>query len=240
MQNENILTVREDTGTGAIGFALDGVNPDLEISVASEGLLVAHDLIEHQNGLQAIGPIDDEMQALGGVWFVRGCMGELRRDGVGARYSIEENLASDFSRMVVDHCYSSESLVVPFVPELDDEETESAFAEIIRIAKAEAESELDDESKLENADAIAEFWGACLPNLRAGYIKARDRFGDVYEANAQFWAIVEAVEPYLKNVGYEGQQIKLTWGDGRAVCEEHFEFDQSEYEHEFDSENAPH
>ena len=214
-----ILTAREDEDSGELGYCLDDLEAGISFSTTTEGLIIAHDLIEHQNGIAAIGPIDDEMEALGAIWFVRGCLGELRRDHVGSMHSIEENIASDFARMCRDFLWNDERLNPPVTRALDEDET---FREIISIAKREARGEIEPDEAREHADRIRQFWAACLPFMRIGYRKARKRFGDSYTANRQFWAIADALDPLLKSCEYAGQQIELTYGDGQARAWEYY------------------
>ncbi|AYA64269.1 hypothetical protein [Alteromonas sp. RKMC-009] len=48
-----------------------------------DGSLLAHDYIDHQHGLEAIGTIEDELKALGCAWAIRGhYAGELQEDGI--------------------------------------------------------------------------------------------------------------------------------------------------------------
>jgi len=82
-----------DRCTGEYGFLLKSLPSVYDYpSVSDEGELIAHDLVEHQQGVKSIGSVGDELIALGGVWKVRGYSGML---GMNSRYSPEENLSSD-------------------------------------------------------------------------------------------------------------------------------------------------
>ncbi len=209
----NTLTVRQCAESGELGYCLDDLPRDIEHSVATEGLLIAHDLIEHQNGTKRIGPIADEMQALGAIWFVRGQWGDLRRDNVGSMHSVEQNIASDFARMVQDHQWNGEKL---YAGKTEAHGHDNTFCEIVRLAKRDARQEMEDI----DAALWKEFWSVCVPFMRIGFDKAEKRFGDGLKANTQFWSIAEALQPYMQRAEYEGQRIELSWGNGEAFCDE--------------------
>lgn len=102
MKTVTLIAFRDES-TGELGLGVKGMPKDETTNAAQDGLTIAHDLIEHVNGPQCIGTIDDELEALGAIWYVRGQHGELRRDNIGSRYTIEENLASDVTWMFRDH-----------------------------------------------------------------------------------------------------------------------------------------
>jgi len=92
-----ILTCVEDNVTGELGLIVDGLKQlSNEFMATTEGLIIAHDLIEHQNGIKAIGSIDDELEALGACWWIRGQWGLLRE---GSYNSPEEGLARDVGHL---------------------------------------------------------------------------------------------------------------------------------------------
>jgi hypothetical protein len=82
-----------DDCTGEYGFLLKGVNTiDSYPSVSPTGSLIAHDLLEHQQGVVTIGSVGDELIALGGVWKVRGELGMINQKST---VSPEQHLVSD-------------------------------------------------------------------------------------------------------------------------------------------------
>ena len=50
-----------------------GYDTDCEFS---QGNLAAHDIVEHLDGVENIGPVEDELQALAAVWYCRGQFGD--------------------------------------------------------------------------------------------------------------------------------------------------------------------
>ncbi len=211
------LTLRSevDEETGVLGLLIDGVR-SRGMFVASEGLLIAHDIIEHQNGLAAIGPIDDEFQALGGIWFVRGQLFDLRRDGMGSAHTPHEHVAADVARMYRDYCFGEP--LDTAVPRTTATDLDEDFADILRIARHECLAEVDAQDR----KPLEPYLRAALAHMRIGYRKAVRRFRG-RDANAQFWAIAEAVDRATKQVEFEGQRFHLAYGDGTARCEEIYE-----------------
>lgn len=215
-----ILEAFRDESTGELGLGVKGMPRDETTNAAADGLTIAHDLIEHVNGPQAIGTIDDELEALGAIWYVRGQHGELRRDRVGSVYTIEQNLANDVTRMFRDHVAGDQyvSYRVPRSRPCDADD------DLIRILEAGDES-YRGEFNEDEREGLAEKWAAyravALVRMRAGWRKAYrkwERLGR-FAANNRFWEIAEAVDSGAKPQ-YEGQQFRLSYGLGGATCEE--------------------
>lgn len=226
-----VMTVREDHELGGLGLALPGMDRD-GVNPSTDGLTVAHDLLEHQNGAGEIGGIDDELEALGAIWFVRGQFDDLRRDDRGSRFTVHENIASDVVRMFRDYFYGAPvetDARVPLsrpLPEADED-----FREVIRCAVKDALRELsDDADEKEAKRQLRKYLRVCLPRMRAGYRKARRRFKDARNANRLFWAITEAVDQAIgkrsvynsaSGLEAEGQQYTLEYTltqDGAATA----------------------
>ncbi len=74
------LVAFEDEPTGNLGLIVKG-SEGPEIYSDNKGSLIAHDIVEHQNGMAAIGGIDDELEAIGALWQVRGRHGTLLHEG---------------------------------------------------------------------------------------------------------------------------------------------------------------
>lgn len=211
MKTRTILTAKRDDEFGGIGLCIPGTNPTVTFNPAQDGLTVAHDLIEHVNGPREIGTIDDELEALGAVWFVRGQFSDLNRDGRGSAYTAHENIASDITRMFRDFFYGS--YVSLSVPRTRACEADDDFREIIECAVKEARSELnDDEIPEEVAHKQRMYMAVCLPRMRIGYRKAKRKYKHGRDANRLFWEIADAVDPYAKRCEFEGQQFELIYG----------------------------
>lgn len=225
-----LLVCFRDEMTGELGLGLQNMPRNEETNAAHEGFTIAHDLFEHINGPEHIGTIDDELQALGALWFVRGESGDLnpyRR----SHYTPHQSLTGDVSRMFVDivngaDCsinfeYSSEE-----TPDID-------FQEIADYARRMILQEFDEEQSAEYADKIEPYLCTVQARMRQGYDKAQVKYKG-QDINGLFWEVAHKVSPYCKAPEYEGAQYQLTYGfrDGQPVayCEEHYpEFnDESE------------
>ena len=216
------LVSKEDNETGELGLIIKGMRVTNYPSVASTGLLIAHDLLEHQNGISAIGSISDELEALGGVWFVRGQHYDMDR-GKPAYHTPETHLASDVSNMAELVCNG-----VPirgFSKKTYKHFQDDAFIEIIELGRESYKSEMDcyEDSDF---DPLNDYFSYCLHAMRKGYRKAEKRFNRV-NANTLFWDIAGAVDPYASNVDYENQEFRLFYSADRVYCEEIYDY--SEY-----------
>lgn len=203
------------------GFAIVGV-PRTDGFMADRGRgisFIAHDLIEHQNGVKNIGPIWDEMEAMGGIWHTRGRWGDLQRGGYSI-YTVEEHIASDFVRMGRDYTWGDDSLY-PLLRRTRPHDYDDAFQEIIDHTRKGLRAELDDDEYRDfNMDLYCE---QMLHRLRTGYRKAERRFGDRFESNSLFYKISEEVNRKVKWIDYEGQRFRLGYGGGQCTVEPIYE-----------------
>jgi hypothetical protein len=204
-----------DRETGELGLVVRGMKVSHYPSAANEGLLIAHDLIEHVNGIAKIGSIDDELEALGGVWFTRGHISDIRRDGRGSMVSAEDNLASDVINLA--RIYNDGVNFRSAVPRTRSHLHDDAFNEIIRLARDMVSSEIDEEYR--NAERLDAFFSAALHYLRSGFNKAKCKHGTWQAANCKFWNIAEAVDPHAKRPEFEGMEYRLTYSRDDARCE---------------------
>ena len=68
-----ILEVIRCAMTGELGVAPEGARNIDDYMADTDGVLTAHDLLEHVNGAEHIGGIGDELEALGAIWYGRQC-----------------------------------------------------------------------------------------------------------------------------------------------------------------------
>ena len=216
------LIAREDMATGEVGLVVEAMKMIDTFMVAREGATIAHDLLEHQNGIESIGSIDDELEALGGVWFIRGQTGMIRRGG--SMWSPEESLASDVCNLGEIYMRGVEFRTpIPKTRACDHDES---FEEMIRIGMKSLRDELSyDEDEPIDYSRMNEYRDACIHYLRTGYRKAQRKYKDSYTAQRMFWNIADAVEPYVREVEYEGQEFMLSYDKTRAYCEEFYNED---------------
>lgn len=189
--------------SGELGLCLDGMKMGY-IDAATSGELVAHDIIEHQNGAKSIGGICDELEALGGVWFARGQHGYLRP---GSRHAPQEDLASDVMNLlsyVNNGCRLERKYSYTHRHDYDEE-----FEYIIELARKDARD--CDEPFSEEYGKIV------LHALRTGFRKASRRFESGFAANRMFWHISEAVNSLIKyEMEWEGQEFLLGYTQNEA------------------------
>jgi hypothetical protein len=211
------LVATDDEYDTALGFVIKGM-PKFEGRFADrDGIGVAHDVLEHQNGLANMGPVWDELEALGGIWQVRGRHGYLMTGGYND-HRVHWNIASDISRMFVDWtCEHS-----PSVPRTRRHDRDDDFMECIEIARAEIPKEWSFEfagdEKRRYQEDLSHYLDETLHRMRIGYRKAERRFGTDSKGESTFIAIREAVEGAVKQIEFEGQEFILRYGRGRAIC----------------------
>ena len=200
------MVVRNDQETGELGLMFSDCPVIAYPMVANEGLLVAHDLLEHVNGLNKIGSIDDELEALGGVYFVRGEYGVLSRDRVGSAYSVEENIASDVVNMA--RIYNNGVNFKTGVPKFDKDSFMYEIAiEVLEHAKNSVYDEIEEDEL--NQERLDYYLQSCVAYMVAGYEKANAKYKQ-FEVNQLFWNIAEEVDQFLKdNELIEGMELIL-------------------------------
>lgn len=217
---------------GSLGLGVRGMPRNEDTDAAIEGATVAHDLIEHVNGVQHIGSIDDELEALGALWYVRGQHGQLFRNR-SSHFSPAENIAGDVVRMFADF-YNGAYVNTSNVPRTRACEADASLRDILAIAidgmAGEVRDSYRDTLNTENeiADKQASFLAVCIARMRIGYRKARAMYEKRgrFAANNLYWEIAEAVEPFLRGL-YEGAEFTLTYGFGSdgavARCSEAYD-----------------
>jgi hypothetical protein len=211
------LTAKMDNETGELGYLIEGTPIIQYPMVANESSLIAHDLLEHVNGLGKIGSLDDELEALAGVWFIRGQHGNLRRDGGGSRYTPQDNIASDVLNMA--RIYNNGVNFRTKVPKTKACSEDDNFNEIIQKAKDDVCDEIDSDDI--NQARLDVYFNACLHYMRKGWAKVQRRFkrysSNQFYANNLFWNIEQALRDYMQPY-YEGQQLKLSINYAECEC----------------------
>lgn len=215
-----VLVSTRDPETGDIGLIVEGMTPtEGQLNTASSGTLLAHDIIEHVNGLDKIGGIADELEALGAIWYVRGQHNDLSRNRTGSFYSVEQNISSDVVRMFREWFYGSEPAYRKrYTRPCDD--IDDAIDGILEFAAKDWPRELGTEHKAEARKAWREFASMTRHYMRTGYRKAYRRWEHLgsYAANSAFWAIAEAISPNLRHFQYEGQRFRLKYDSSDNQC----------------------
>lgn len=207
------------------GLIVKGTPQSEGMMADRDGLLIAHDLIEHQNGARNIGTVWDELEALGGIWHARGRWGDMMSEH-GQMHSPATHVASDITRMFIEDWGSECPPPKHRLKATRAHDHDEDFLEIIAIARHDIPREYGDDEFL-NRDDLEQYLSEALHRMRTGFRKANRRFGSQFASNNQMRAIKRAVESVAKHIDYEGQEFLLSYGDGEATCRELYEdFDQ--------------
>ena len=103
---------------------------------------------------------------------------------------------------------------------IEDTDADEDLLGILQHAREDIPCELDEEDDLN----IETYLSAVLHFMRAGYLKAEQKYGSDDALANLFWNVADAVQPYAEHAEFIGQQFELTiTDDGRAYCEEHYE-----------------
>lgn len=124
----------------ADGWLVEGADPD-RTDGSTSGMLIAHDILEHVNGPEAIGSIEDELEALGAVAFTR------------ANF-IPVTIAHD-----MEYLSEQSEYLLPVQPEPETDEDEYFFSQI---ELAEVDGQLIHYLRRGYAKAVARFDGQAL------------------------------------------------------------------------------
>lgn len=219
MRHVRLIAVCDEYDTTP-GFALKGAPVTVEGFAADrDGVLIAHDLLEHVNGREHIGTVWDELEALGAIWQVRARHGELFT-GRPQHHSVHVDIASDLTRMFPEWLMqgpyrpSGHRISTTRACEADDD-----FLDCIERARADIPGEHDDCDRLEIEPYLTE----ALHRMRTGYRKALRKYGDGYKGANLFTAIREAIQAgYPPEV--EGQEFTLSYNQAGAFLTERYEY----------------
>lgn len=222
LEDSYILTARTDDMTGELGLTFEDVPQFAELFSASEGRLLAHDLLEHVNGLKEIGTVADELQALGAVMYIRGEAFAISKQ---QRQSSEEIIASDLIEQFRYYRQDGMSMTTP-----DNEPDEWALG-IMDEAEPVIKYEWDEEDRdAEFYEELNRFLESVPHFLQMGYDKAEALYPCQEEALMLFDNIGEALDPHCKP-DYEGQQVEMTINkdNGNVYVDEYYgEWDEEE------------
>lgn len=225
MHHVRLEVINDDFGGMGLVLAgmprFDGLAADL-----GDGLTIAHDVLEHQNGVANMGPAWDELEAIGGIWYVRGQWGDLQTNSAN-NYSMHEILSNDvvstFSTWYNEDDRSMGPDSASKGSRAHDED--ESFNEIIKFAKRGIESEYQEDWEIEDS-AIADYLDLALRSMRKGFRKAKKRFETKknnhwkFDAYSLFSAIRGAVNDNKDNIYFEGQEFILSYGNGEATIKE--------------------
>ncbi len=226
------LTAKTCLETGELGIIINGTNVDDNIFVVFSGRGIAHDLVEHVNGVDSIGTVTDEFQALGSLWYTRGETGTITDDG----------MVNDLLGLVGGYTINGLGPVIPEQPESDYDNT---FEWVIESFMEKVGRELDDEDDVNiNLDL---FCDQALKGFRLGVEKQEKRFSTPWKAYELFQQVQDTLNKHFGitedytgarnsfTPEFEGMEyiLTITKDDDnglRVSFEEHYEFDEDEEE----------
>jgi hypothetical protein len=208
----------EDEPSGNLGLIFKGTEGP-EIFADSSGTLLAHDLLEHQNGFGRIGCPEDELEAMGGLWQVRGRWGDMV-DEDWRVWSIWSPVQTLGWELVTIARHTAEGENVHWSPRLGRYHTrrhdyDEDFMEAIDFARPKIREEVRDSEGFFDIEAFLE---NALHLMRRGFRKAQRRFGDDTLGIDTFRRFKEAVAQHCKNVEAPGEEYRLSYGNGRVTC----------------------
>ena len=207
----------EDEPTGNLGLIFKGTAGP-EIFADTSGTLLAHDLLEHQNGFGRIGCPEDELEAMGGLWQVRGRWGDMVDDDrVRSVWTPVQSLGWE---LVTIARQAAEGEGVNWTPRVGRYRThahdyDEDFQEAIDYARPHIRSELRDNGGFFDIEAFLE---NAMHLMRRGFRKAERRFGQDTTGVDLFRRFKEAVAPHCKHVEAPGEEYRLSYGNGRVTC----------------------
>lgn len=218
------FTWDRDESTGEYGWIPEWLN-GVESPYAMRGEGTAHDTLEHE-AHESDGNLENEVRALGAVYFVRGESGWFAKDPHRGNTDPEYYIATDFIELFRAF-EDGDSL--GFVTErlADPLDMLPIFRSIVRAGIRTAIAEYR-RNGAESRPALAEFAGArrWLESLMlAGYYAASGRFGgNCYNACYLFERIAEATEAAAEYAEDNGAMRLIIDVDTlaskfRAVCE---------------------
>lgn len=202
------------------GLAVKGAPTNVDGFMADrDGVLIAHDLLEHVNGIREIGAVWDELEALGAIWQVRARHGDLFT-GRPSYSSMESNIASDLTRMFADWIGEERYRGPrPITAGIRTHDYDSSFLECIAIARKDIPGEWGDgRIDAPELEHVESYLALALRCMRIGFRKAQRRYGTGFAASNMFVAIREAVATVKPE--FEGQEFRLSYDENNAFVEE--------------------
>tara|TARA_B100000749_G_scaffold249593_1_gene214208 strand:+ start:4353 stop:5009 length:657 start_codon:yes stop_codon:yes gene_type:complete len=184
------IHIEENEVSGQVGFILTALsrfeNPIVDFG---SGEMIAHDIVEHVNGVDAIGTLEDELTALGAMFAVR----------VENKYLSEEKFAGMYYELF-EHFKKNAHV-------LDDLEKATSTPDAgdsVKDALTVAVSAIKDEYGLVSSESeeklFLTFSRAAVQLGLAGYQKLTDRFATFDKPRAQALVLFKQIENAVQSV----------------------------------------
>lgn len=205
-----ILNYVECHNSGQTGLLIEGAKP-YQLTVATDGMLAAHDILEHHTP-GCIGGVADELEALGAMWWMRGVFNDINRHA-HSPYSPYENLSHDVELMA-EQIYCGVSTVpdplVTYACDYDDD-----FKLIIEMAHKRFKKMMLNDIHTDMFRGVSEanrYFDTASHYMRVGYRRAVKRYKNLGQigANALFWDTVKAIDSQLNYIDI-GEQLEVRY-----------------------------
>lgn len=222
MRYVRLIAVTDEYDTSP-GLALKGTPVHSEGFMADrDGILIAHDLLEHVNGREFIGTVWDELEALGAIWQVRGRHADFLTK-YGGNVSPTKNVAADVSRMYSDWTADPMPPARHRLKATRSHLYDDDFREIIAHARHDILAELDSDERHSpvQLEYLQRYLDEALHRMRNGFRKAERKYGEGYRGHTLFRLIRDAVATAKPD--FEGQEFTLAYDDERAYVQEVWE-----------------
>jgi len=216
--------------TGELGLVPQGIPISDDYMALTTGRSLAHDVVEHPNGIEQIGGVGDELEACGAIWYTRGHLHDMERP-VRSIYTPEQSMGYELSTNFTYWWQRGCEFEMP-VPRSQPSSFDCDLRSIIRegIIAIRDELKYEDEEYRATTKDIAIFMSGAKHFMRSGIAKQQVRFPEnQWEANAVFWNLSEAVTHIFKDIDYEGQTFRLECNGHEAIA---FETTEDYYDEE--------
>lgn len=195
----------ECENTGYLGLIPKDISSgNLEYFIAAtSGFTVAHDLIEH-DGLNTIGGIGNELEALGALWWIRGSLDDINRNQRHVSCP-EEVMVYEINDVLQRSGFKERGFELA-IPRTRYCTFDADFIDIIARSKDELSEDIEKE-------VSERYFNACLHFLRSGYRKATRRYRRLNQrrVNTLFWNIADAIDEAVQSLHYQYQELELRY-----------------------------
>lgn len=204
MQLQTAKFTAKDAGFFGVGLSVVGARKWLDAS--RDGALLAHDLLEHVNGIEAIGTVHDELTALGAYWYVRGQHGQV--NGEDRTIDPIEPLSREVARQIgLCTPYGarfSKAAVWRAVSDAEREAPGPWDQALCRVANsAPGFSPVSKAFVTQRADDALHY-------MRRGARLASEKYGDAFGVNRLFWKISHALQPHANGASM-GEEFEMAY-----------------------------
>lgn len=178
------------------GLLQEGLKKIEIIDPIVDGNSIAHDNLDHLNGVSFIGRVDDEMEALGASWFIRGQYGDLsRKKNISNIYKV---YSSEIYSLMSLYIHNPE-IVLKQPSIIDNDYIRETFSHILSLSQNDLIAYTKYATLFENELARAEdFLKISLNLMLSGFEKAETLYQNGIFANNLFWSIVDAVDETIR------------------------------------------